>query len=162
MKFLTDCMLGRLTRFLRIFGYDTVYAKDLEESEKIPAPDELLVEFAKKENRIILTKDKLLSRKLAPNSLYLEGEDVYFYLKQIKTNFKSKFKFDLEKARCSICNNTLIQIENKKDVKELVNTGVFNYINKFYQCSNPDCKKIYWYGTHIEDILSKINNLKND
>ncbi len=162
MKFLTDCMLGRLSRFLRIFGYDTIYAKDLEESEKIPAPDELLVEFAKKENRIILTKDKLLSRKAFPKSLFLEGEDVYLYLKQIKKKFSSKFQFNIESARCSVCNSTLIPISNKEDIKSLVNDGTFNSIKEFYQCSNQNCTKIYWHGTHIEDILSKIKNLEKD
>ena len=29
MKFLVDAMLGKLARFLRIFGYDTIYANDL-------------------------------------------------------------------------------------------------------------------------------------
>jgi len=155
-------MLGRLTRFLRIFGYDTFYAKDLELSDNVPAPDELLVEFAKKENRIILTKDKLLSRKVAPKSLYLEGEDVYLYLKQIKKNFKNKFQFNIESARCSACNNTLIPISNKEDIKSLVNEGTFNSVKEFFQCSNQDCKKIYWHGSHIEDILFKITSLDAD
>ncbi|MFX1408521.1 MAG: Mut7-C RNAse domain-containing protein, partial [Promethearchaeota archaeon] len=31
IKFLVDAMLGKLARFLRIFGYDTVYANDLED-----------------------------------------------------------------------------------------------------------------------------------
>lgn len=162
MKFLTDLMLGRLTRFLRIFAYDTVYAKDLESNNNIPVPDEELVKFANKENRIILTKDKLLSRKAAPNSLFLEGENVYEYLKQIKIRFKNDFEYKAEKARCSVCNYTLIKIENKEDVKGLVNKGTYNHINVFFQCANPACKKIYWHGTHIEDILLKIKKIEID
>lgn len=162
MKFLTDLMLGRLTRFLRIFGYDTVYAKDLESSANIPVPDEELVKFANKEFRIILTKDKLLSRKAAPNSLFLEGENVYEYLKQIKIRFKNDFEYKAEKARCSVCNHTLFRIENKEDVKDLVNEGTYNHINEFFRCSNRTCNKIYWYGTHIEDILLKIKKIEID
>ena len=160
MKFLTDLMLGRLTRFLRIFSYDTVYAKDLESSDGIPVLDEELVKFANKEDRIILTKDKLLSRKAAPNSLFLEGENVYYYLKQIKIRFKNDFEYKAEKARCSVCNHTLIKIKNKEDVKDLVKEGTYDHINEFFQCSNRTCNKIYWYGTHIEDILRKIKKIE--
>ena len=40
MKFLVDAMLGKLARFLRIFGYDTVYANDLIDYYDInPVPD---------------------------------------------------------------------------------------------------------------------------
>ena len=47
MNFLTDAMLGKLTRFLRIFGYDTIYASDLIDLYCInPVPDEKLSEFA--------------------------------------------------------------------------------------------------------------------
>ena len=35
MKFLVDSMLGKLARFLRMFGYDTLYANDLVEYFKI-------------------------------------------------------------------------------------------------------------------------------
>jgi uncharacterized protein with PIN domain len=102
MKFLTDCMLGKLTRFLRIFGYDTIYAKDLEDNDNIPVPDEEIIKFAKKENRVVITKDRLLSRKSSPDSLYLEGENIYDYLKQIKIRFKNNFEFNMENARCSV------------------------------------------------------------
>ncbi|MFX0008351.1 MAG: Mut7-C RNAse domain-containing protein, partial [Candidatus Hermodarchaeota archaeon] len=44
MKFLTDSMFGKLTRFLRIFGYDTVYANDLTTFFNIdPVPDDYLI-----------------------------------------------------------------------------------------------------------------------
>ena len=58
MKFLVDAMLGKLVHFLRIFGYDTVYADELETYFNMtPVSDEKLLEYAEKENRIIITKD---------------------------------------------------------------------------------------------------------
>ena len=160
MKFLTDCMLGRLTRFLRIFGYDTIFAKDLEKEDKVAVPDDDLVEFAQTEKRIIITKDKLLSKKASASSLFLEGEDVYDYLRQMKVRFKSEFQFELKNARCSVCNSTLNRVKNKEEIKELVSEGTYENIEEFYQCSNANCKKVYWYGTHIEDILSKIKHIE--
>lgn len=162
MKFLTDCMLGRLSRFLRIFGYDTLFAKDLEDESNTAVPDEELAKVARNENRIVLTKDKLFSKISAPDSIFLEGKDVYQYLAQIKSKFKSIFEFKLKKSRCSVCNSTLTRVKNKEEVKGLVNEGTYEHISEFYRCNNEICKKIYWYGTHIEDILQKIKNIEKE
>ncbi|TFG18791.1 MAG: twitching motility protein PilT, partial [Promethearchaeota archaeon] len=29
----------------------------------------------------------------------------------------------------------------------------------FYQCTNSNCKKIYWKGTHIENIVNKLKKM---
>ena len=58
IKFLTDSMFGRLTRLLRIFGYDTVYANDLEDHFKVsPVSDDLLLKYALEHDRIVITRD---------------------------------------------------------------------------------------------------------
>jgi len=60
MKFLVDAMLGKLSRFLRIFGFDTIYANDLIEYYNIdPVPDSSLKEYAQSTDRIVITKDFL-------------------------------------------------------------------------------------------------------
>jgi len=157
MKFLTNGMLGKLTRFLRIFGYDTIYANDLEEFFHVnPVPDEKLIVYAKKNDRIILTKDYPLYKSFFENSIYLEGEGVYNYLIQLKEKLSLDFKFNIEKARCSICNSRLKKIEEKELIKELVLKNTFNHYDEFFQCINLQCKKIYWYGTHIIDIISRL------
>ena len=53
--FLVDRMLGRLVAWLRIFGYDTKSALDLKLSSN---EDTLLIEMAKSEGRILLSRDK--------------------------------------------------------------------------------------------------------
>ena len=53
MKALCDQMLGTLAKWLRLFGFDTFYAN--QEIE-----DEELLQVAKKEDRVIITKDKQL------------------------------------------------------------------------------------------------------
>ncbi|MCI4626948.1 MAG: Mut7-C RNAse domain-containing protein [Candidatus Magnetoovum sp. WYHC-5] len=35
MKFAADAMLGRLTRWLRILGYDTFYERDINDSHLV-------------------------------------------------------------------------------------------------------------------------------
>ena len=160
MKFVTDAMFGRLTRFLRIFGYDTVYANDLEDYFQInPVPDDKLLEYAEQNNRIIITKDYLLHNKIRDKSILLEGEGVYNYLKQLKIKLDLSYNFKMKIARCSKCNFELTGVDDKNSIKNFVEPETFKYNDDFYQCTNSNCKKIYWKGTHIENIVNKLKKM---
>ncbi|MFW9900191.1 MAG: DUF5615 family PIN-like protein [Candidatus Thorarchaeota archaeon] len=159
MKFLVNSMCGRLARFLRIFGYDTVYANDLiDYFNQDPVPDEKLIDYAKKNGRFIITKDYVLYKHYLEKSIFLNGKGIYNYLKQLNKKLGLNFQFNLKQARCSICNSQLKRIENKNLIKSLVLEETFNNYEEFYQCSNLQCKKVYWQGSHIEDIEKKLKN----
>jgi len=164
MKFLLDAMLGKLARFLRIFGYDTIYTNDLIGFFNLdPIPDQELIEYAEKDNRIIITKDYPLHKQYFKKSIFLEGNGVYNYLDQLKKQLELSFEFNIEQARCSNCNSTLRKVEDKNSIKNLVLKDTFTHYHEFFQCKNLTCQKIYWKGSHIEDIekrLEKNNNLK--
>ncbi|HRR88201.1 MAG TPA: Mut7-C RNAse domain-containing protein, partial [Methanoculleus sp.] len=53
-RFLTDRMLGTLTRYLRFMGYDTLSANGL--SPGSTREDSLLLEIATCEDRVLLTR----------------------------------------------------------------------------------------------------------
>lgn len=55
MKFVADHMLGRLAKWLRILGFDTLFLTDV--------PDEEILKKARGENRIILTRDRALAKE---------------------------------------------------------------------------------------------------
>jgi uncharacterized protein with PIN domain len=157
MKFLVDAMLGKLTRFLRIFGYDTVYANDLTNFFNLdPVPDDYLIKYANDNNRIIITKDLPLYQRYEDNSIFLKGEGIYNYLNQLNKQFGLKFEFDFKKARCSICNSKIELVKDKTLIKNEVLESTYNYFDDFYQCLNLQCKKVYWQGTHIQDIEYKL------
>jgi hypothetical protein len=154
-------MLGKLVRFLRIFGYDTVYADELESYfEMSPVSDEELQQYAEKENRIIITKDLPFHSKTREISVYLEGEGVYNYLNQLKFKLNLEYNFKINRARCSLCNNILEKVIDKTRIENKVLKETYKHYDEFYQCSNPDCRKIYWNGPHIIDILNKITENK--
>ncbi|MFX1323581.1 MAG: Mut7-C RNAse domain-containing protein [Promethearchaeota archaeon] len=159
MKFLTDSMLGKLARFLRIFGYDTVYANDLIDYFKVdPIPDEKLAKFAQKSGRILITKDYLLFKSQPENSIYLKGVGIYNYLNQLREKLNLHFRFKIENARCSVCNSKLEKVKDKKLVENLILKETYDNYNDFYQCANLKCKKIFWKGSHIEDIENKLDD----
>ncbi|MHA1689331.1 MAG: DUF5615 family PIN-like protein [Promethearchaeota archaeon] len=156
MKFLVDAMLGRLARFLRIFGYDTLYANDLEKYYGMnPISDKKLLEHALRENRILITRDYSFYKKARPISIYIKGEGVYNYLKQLKEKLNLEYEFTMDRARC-VCNSPLERITNKESIKKEVEEATFNYHKIFYRCLNPACRKIFWMGTHIENILKEM------
>jgi len=115
MKFLADAMLGKLARFLRIFGYDTIYASDLIDCYHAnPVPDKKLNEYAVRSNRIVITKDLQFYKEIKENAILLEGEGVYNYLNQLKRKLNLNYDFNMEKTRCSVCNTMLKKVNNKK------------------------------------------------
>jgi hypothetical protein len=144
-------MLGTLAKWLRLLGYDTVYVNDTLTDEKI-------IEIAKKENRLILTRDKNLIKIAKRENLKpieIKSTDLDEQIKVIV----SELGFDKEEvlSRCSICNTPIVKIEKEK-VKELVPKRVFENNEEFWFCKK--CKKVYWIGSHWKNIEGKIKNLK--
>jgi uncharacterized protein with PIN domain len=160
MKFLADAMLGKLARFLRIFGYDTIYANDLIDYYHVdPVPDEKLKLYAEEHNRIVITKDLPFYQKIREKAIFLEGKGVYNYLNQLKVKLKLSYKFNIQNARCSTCNSPLQEVPDKILIKNLVKHETFLTYNEFFQCANPTCRKVFWDGPHIADINRKIQNM---
>ncbi|MBY9020495.1 MAG: DUF5615 family PIN-like protein [Candidatus Lokiarchaeota archaeon] len=163
MKFLVDAMLGKLARFLRIFGYDTVYANDLIGYYNInPVPDNKLKQYAQSTNRIVITKDLPFYKEIMERAIFLEGEGIYSYLDQIKQKLNLQLLFNIEKARCSTCNSPLKEVDNKLLIKKLVKPQTILNYNEFFQCINPSCKKVFWNGPHIADINKKLQNMSKN
>jgi len=152
MKFLVDAMLGKLARLLRIFGYDAVYAEEVEKS----APDMKLLEFAIEDERLILTRDLPFHKKAQDHSIYLDGMDAYENLLTLEKKLKLKLDFSLNNARCSVCNSLLEKIQNKNLLINEIKSDTFQNHDDFYRCLNPNCNKIYWKGSHIDKIEAKL------
>jgi len=150
IKFIADEMLGKLAKWLRTLGYDTVYYHD--------GADSGLIQRALEENRIILTRDtKLAERKLARNCIFIESENVREQFKQVIKELDLDTKSRLF-TRCLICNAGLISVP-KESVSDLVPPYTYQTHDIFYKC--PDCGKIYWSGTHKDNMLELINDIAN-
>lgn len=147
MRFLADHMLGSLAKWLRFFGFDTAYPKVL--------PDKELITLAKRENRIVLTRDKDLANVKSIDALFIESTDLEEQLLQVITTFN--LKITNEFSRCSLCNSILIEVE-KGQVKDKVPEKVYNWQNEYWKC--PTCDKYYWQGTHFVGIREKLEKLK--
>jgi len=153
--FVADVMLGKLSRYLLICGYDCEYRKNF--------PDRKLVEFARSEQRIILSRDHELCLELAadlPTTL-IRSTKLRKQLRQLKEEYELTFTREQLFQRCLKCNQKVVPVE-RKTVSGKVPAKTYNWIDDYYRCS--DCASIYWHGTHFEAIEKRLNrwNLLDD
>jgi len=152
-NFVVDAMLGNLSRKLRILGFDSKYFSSIE--------DKQLIELAKKENRVIVTKDEALAKtadKISIPIVLIRGDNEISQIIEIATKIGlSNFIMDTNSARCVNCNGRLESVE-KSRLENKVPTGVYQRQDQFWIC--VDCQKIYWIGTHfkkLQEFVSRLN-----
>ncbi|MBP1912402.1 uncharacterized protein with PIN domain [Thermococcus stetteri] len=144
MKFIADMMLGRLARWLRLYGYDTLYGI---------VDDDEIIKRALAEARVILTRDEELAEKaeklgarvifLSSNSLERQVEE----LRKFGVEFRELFP---ENARCPKCNGPIERVP-KEYVKGKVPESVYEKYDEFYVCKK--CGQIYWPGRQWKEML---------
>ena len=140
-KFIADCHLGKLAKYLRLMGIDTLYFPHIE--------DDKLIVIANNENRIILTRDRLLSERKNASVFFLEATDTKEQLQILIKHYNMKEKL-VPFRRCIICNTPLQVIEKEKIIDSLPEK-VKKYFNYFEYC--PSCDKIYWQGDHYRHMM---------
>ena len=151
MKFLCDQMLGTLAKWMRIFGFDTLYANgEIDDKE--------LINICIKENCILITRDKILlqiARRENIKTIDINSIDIDEQIKKVI----SDREIDLKKvlSRCILC-NTIVDEIKKDQVKGRVPEKVYDNNEKFWLCKK--CDKIYWKGSHYENMIDKINEIK--
>ncbi len=150
MNLLCDHMLGTLATWLRLCGFDTYYASaDID--------DDGLLDLAKKEARVLITRDKQLAERARTRHLSvisLTSTDLDEQLRHVLREMPLDLTLIL--TRCSVCNTPLESVE-KGLVKEHVPSKIFIQHETFWRC--PCCNKIYWKGSHYDNMLGKIENL---
>ena len=147
MKFIVTHELGRLAKWLRILGYDTVYFEKDDKSR--------LVILSLRDERIILTRDSKMSRFTGTRMLRIDTDDVEKQLEQVIKKLDLKIEKTRTFLRCVDCNEELLDIEKEK-VKNKVPPFVFKTQEEFRTC--PSCEKIFWRGTHwdlVDNFLKK-------
>ena len=145
MKFILTKELGRLAKWLRILGFDTLYYNQNN-------PGSLIVQ-ALRDERVILTRNQHLPQARGVRIIRLDAEKLGEQIPQIAKALNIKPDNRRMFTRCILCNETLADIEKDK-VKDRVPEYVFNTQDDFVCC--PRCKRIYWQGTHWERMRKSL------
>jgi uncharacterized protein with PIN domain len=133
-------MLGKLTRWLRLLGYNVKYSTDMDDAE--------LMATAKKERRVLLTRDLELYQQATAKEIdafYLEGKNEAERLALLVRRFKIKLEVDMETSRCPKC-NAVVRPTPKERVADKVEKNTFSHYTEFWEC--PECRQVYWQGAH--------------
>lgn len=146
MKFIADNMLGKLAKYLRMIGYDTVFPP--------PGNARDLIHLSKDENRVILTRISIFIRDFKPeNYLFIKSQHFPDQLIQVIKKYGLEINIDKFFTLCIICSKPLLQV-SKEEVKEKVPESIYMNFEEFRQC--PLCSRIYWRGGHTQRMEKKL------
>lgn len=142
MKFVCDSMLGRLAKYLRILGLDTIYYRPSKKDK-----------FVIEEPYVFFTRRKKPPFK---NAVFISSDNVIDQLKEIKHLIQPHVDPQMIMSRCISCNVVLEPVE-KEEVQGLVPEYVFHTQKEFRRCRR--CKRIYWSGSHVEHMSGWIREI---
>ncbi len=147
-RFAADRMLGRLARWLRILGHDVAYGRHLGR--------DTLVACARREGRLLLTRDTRLVRRYGlPPHLFLTSDHFREQLQQVAAEVPLGRGRVL--GRCLGCNRPLEEVRPREQARERVPAYVFATAPYFTRCSR--CGRLYWPATHHAHMRRELATL---
>jgi len=150
-KFILDVHLGKLAKYLRMLGFDTLYETDYKDSQ--------IVKIAKTQNRTILTRDvSILKIKSVTHGYWIRSQ---YSVEQLTEVVR---RFDLNSnikpfSHCTVCNG-IVEKVTKESVMNRIQPKTKLYYEEFYQCES--CKKVYWKGSHYDNMKNFIEKLRRN
>lgn len=140
-------MLGNVSKWLRILGYETLFLKR--------PSDETLIKLSRENNGILLTSDEELFKKAKSIGVAVIFVNSNLSLKEklVKVFKESNLKPQLNSTRCTVCGGELSKIE-MKELRE------FFFTSDFWVCKK--CGKLYWRGSHWKNIMKMYDELRKE
>ena len=137
-KFIADVHLGKLARYLRLLGLDTVYERGLD--------DAAIAERARAEHRIVLTRDRgLLKRSAVTHGYAVRSTDALDQVREVVGSFDLRGRL-APFTRCLKCNGALEEVDAASVADRLAPRTRASY-HRFLRCTT--CDSLYWAGSHL-------------
>jgi len=137
IRFIADVHLGRLARYLRLLGFDTIFEPTLVDAE--------IARRASEERRIILTRDRgLLKRRIVTHGCLVRATEPRRQLEEILDRLQLQTRAR-PFTRCTRCNHPIEAVE-RDAIAHRLEPDTARYYARFYRC--PQCDRIYWEGSH--------------
>jgi uncharacterized protein with PIN domain len=146
-KFILDVHLGKLTRYLRMAGFDCLYDKFFDDPE--------IIRLSLKQKRIILTRDKgILKNGKVTHGMFVWSVSPKKQFSEVIERLQLE-NFIHPFTRCTECNEGILPVEKDKIFDQL-QPLTRKYFSVFYQCTG--CKRIYWEGSHFTRMKQFIDD----
>lgn len=136
-----DAMLGKLSRYLRMLGYNVIIVDSSVQD------DEIVMKYS---DYLILTRDRDLARRMK-NSIYVVSDSPASQLKEVleKLPEPENEKFSI----CTQCGMKLIKVNDISNLPSYVPKDA----GEIYFCQN--CQKYYWVGSHIQNFRKSMGKM---
>lgn len=150
-KFIADINVGKLARWLRILGYDTLIFRGKDDADMLTA--------ALAEDRIVLTRDSgIIERKLVAcgqvKAVLIKSVNIREQVGQVLDSLK-QLPSPVPLTLCVEDNEPLVE-KTREEVRECIPPYVYQTQNEYTQC--PVCGRIYWKGTHWQAMTERLKN----
>ena len=146
--FSAEVTLGKLAKWLRILGFDTLYEPDVTGTGFV---DDRV------KSRILLTRtESIRNGNTTQKLLFIKSNNPFDQLREVISALGIVLKETQPFSRCILCNTSIQQVD-KKSVQGKVPDHIWETRSTFHTCST--CRRIYWSGSHIErnhDIIQRL------
>jgi uncharacterized protein len=149
--FVADVHLGRMARYLRLLGFDTLYDRDRLDAE--------LAEISSIEGRILLTRDvELLKRNAVTHGYFVRSVEPRRQVVEVARRFH--LEDDLRPfTRCMVCNGGLSPVP-KAEIEDRLPPATRQHIDDYSKCT--ECGRVYWHGAHHSELRRIIETVKRE
>ncbi|MBN1832301.1 MAG: hypothetical protein JW896_09340 [Deltaproteobacteria bacterium] len=143
-RFIADSTLGRLAKWLRVMGYDTIYQSFYKTDD--------ITEFVR-EGRILLSRQQAAITHY-PSSLMIRSDHLEAQLHEMKhmgaiTPDKSRWF-----SRCLICNMPLEVADTTVVLQNVPEHVIYQSPPVIQFC--PSCNRHFWPGSHRERMKKQL------
>lgn len=140
-RFICDVHLGRLARYLRLAGFDTLWRNDYADAE--------LAELSAAQRRVLLTRDRrLLQRRIVTHGVFIRSTQARQQLADLCQRLDLLPLFQ-PLTRCPRCNGRLAAVD-KAAIAHRLAPKTRRYYHRFSRCDT--CGQPYWQGSHHRRI----------
>ena len=151
-KFIVDINVGKLAKWLRMMGYDTLLFDGDD--------DWRMIIIALEEGRVVITKDTQIVQRGVITSgrlkaILITSDKSEQQIQQVVESLNLDYQYR-PFTLCLECNQQLVET-SKEEVEDKVPPYVFQTQSQFVEC--PACYRIFWKGTHWKAMTEKLRRL---
>lgn len=147
-RFILDVHLGKLARLLRLLGFDARYSNTYHDPE--------IVAIARREHRIILTRDiTMLKRRAVTHGYWVRATNPISQAREVLQRFDLRGQVQ-PFTRCLRCNGRLHPVD-RKEILSRIPPHVAAHHNDFLICET--CHHLYWRGSHLRRLQAQIDQI---
>jgi len=146
-RFIADCHFGKLAKYLRLMGFDTLFFPQIDDND--------LIDLANSEGRIILTRDKELFQRQKADCTLVDAVKIDKQLQELSTVFEL-VKYQRPFSLCIVCNEPL-HVVDKESILHRLPPKVIRYFSYFEICDK--CQRIYWQGDHYKKMKASLEKM---